>query len=73
MEITAAGMEAETVMPANNPRYALAPARITAKRIPRITAFTVISGRWESADMNGLKREDPEAGVVVGISAMKQR
>jgi hypothetical protein len=45
MDITAAGMEAETVIPANRPKYALAPARITESKIPRMTAFRVISGR----------------------------
>ncbi len=45
MEITAAGMDAETVMPANRPRYAFAPARIAASRMPRIVPLIVISGR----------------------------
>tara|TARA_Y100000758_G_C16032906_1_gene415298 strand:- start:879 stop:1097 length:219 start_codon:yes stop_codon:yes gene_type:complete len=44
MEITAAGMEAETVIPAKSPRYAFAPARIMESMIPRNMDFTVISG-----------------------------
>src|SRR5690606_33548370 len=41
MEITAAGMDADTVMPANRPRYAFAPASTIASRMPSITALTV--------------------------------
>jgi len=44
METTAAGIEAQTVMPANNPRYALAAASTTESTTPNVTAFIVISG-----------------------------
>jgi hypothetical protein len=44
MEITAAGMDAETVIPAKRPRYALAPASIIDNKIPKMTDFMVISG-----------------------------
>ena len=44
MDITAAGIDAETVMPANSPRYALAPARTIDRIIPSIMALIVISG-----------------------------
>ena len=44
MEMTAAGIEAETVIPAKSPKYALAPARIMESKIPRNIDFTVISG-----------------------------
>jgi hypothetical protein len=44
MDRTAAGMDAETVIPANNPKYALAAAKTTDKRIPSKKALTVISG-----------------------------
>ena len=44
IEITAAGIDAETVRPTFNPRYAFAPAR-TAERIkPSTMALAVISG-----------------------------
>jgi hypothetical protein len=45
MEITAAGMDAETVIPANKPRYALAPASIMDNKIPKTIALGVISGK----------------------------
>ena len=35
---TAAGIDADTVMPANRPRYALAPARTTESRKPTASA-----------------------------------
>ena len=44
IEITDAGMEAETVIPAKRPRYAFAPARTIERIIPRKTALIVISG-----------------------------
>ncbi len=44
MDITAAGMEAETVMPANKPKYALAPASIMERTTPNKSALIVISG-----------------------------
>ena len=43
MEITAAGIEAETVIPANRPKYALAPASTIESTIPSIQALKVIS------------------------------
>ena len=36
IEITAAGIEADTVIPTLNPRYALAAPKITARRRPNI-------------------------------------
>jgi hypothetical protein len=45
MEITAAGMDAETVIPANKPRYALAPASTMDNKTPRTIALGVISGK----------------------------
>jgi hypothetical protein len=53
IEITAAGTLAETVMPANIPRYALAPARMIASSDPRISTPTVSSGRCLLAGMYG--------------------
>ena len=46
IDITAAGMEAETVIPAKSPKYALAPAKIIDNTTPRKRAFIVISGYW---------------------------
>tara|TARA_Y100001960_G_scaffold149603_1_gene157993 strand:- start:120 stop:413 length:294 start_codon:yes stop_codon:yes gene_type:complete len=43
IEITAAGMEAETVIPANNPKYAFAPAKTMDSMIPKIMDLKVIS------------------------------
>ena len=45
MDITAAGIEAETVIPANKPKYALAPASIMERTTPNKSALIVISGR----------------------------
>jgi hypothetical protein len=45
MDITAAGIDAETVIPANNPRYALAPASIMDNKTPNTIALGVISGK----------------------------
>jgi len=45
MEITAAGMDADTVIPANKPRYALAPASTMDNKTPRTIALGVISGK----------------------------
>ena len=42
IEITAAGMEAETVIPANNPKYAFAPAKTMDSMIPKIMDLKVI-------------------------------
>jgi hypothetical protein len=44
IEITAAGIEAETVSPAKSPRYALAPARIAESTIPSRIALGVSCG-----------------------------
>ena len=45
--ITAAGIVAATVWPARMPRYAFAAPKTNARKIPRPTAFTVISrGDW---------------------------
>ena len=49
MEITAAGMDADTVMPTRRPRYALAPPKITARIAPRTMDTTVSSGITLSA------------------------
>ncbi|MBA7639106.1 hypothetical protein ES703_46764 [subsurface metagenome] len=43
IETTAAGIDAETVIPANRPRYAFAPASTTESTTPKTTALTVIS------------------------------
>ena len=51
---TAAGMDAEMVIPTRSPRYALAAPKTTARRIPRMMEVTVISGTTLSAGMNGL-------------------
>src|SRR5947208_12320973 len=60
IEITAAGMDADTVIPANRPRYALAPASTAASTTERMTALTVISGSVTSAGMTG-RGSDGEA------------
>lgn len=44
MEITAAGMEAETVMPTLNPRYAFAAPKTTARITPATMEVIVNSG-----------------------------
>ena len=54
MEITAAGIEADTVMPTRSPRYAFAPPNSTASRAPMIIDVTVSSGTTLSAGINGL-------------------
>jgi hypothetical protein len=53
--MTAPGMIAETVIPAYNPRYALAAPRTIARKIPTRIAFVVNSGIVFSAGMNELK------------------
>src|SRR5690606_35694304 len=53
MEMTAAGIEADTVKPTLSPRYAYAPARIAASTIHRMTALRVISRGRELAGMYG--------------------
>ena len=54
IEITAAGMEAETVIPTRSPRYALAAPNTIARRIPIKSAVTVNSGTTLSAGIYGL-------------------
>ena len=49
IEITAAGMEAEMVIPTRKPKYALAPPNSTASSTPTITAVTVSSKGFLSA------------------------
>src|SRR4051812_37130152 len=53
IEITAAGTEADTVMPANMPRYAFAPARMIDNRQPRMITAGVSSGSDCEAGMYG--------------------
>ncbi len=53
IEITAAGTDADTVMPANMPRYAFAPARITDSSDPRMMTPRVSSGSVLVAGMYG--------------------
>ncbi len=55
IETTAAGIEADTVMPTRSPRYALAPPNITASSAPRIIEVIVNSGITLSAGTYGLK------------------
>tara|TARA_Y100000814_G_C12041507_1_gene302851 strand:+ start:105 stop:275 length:171 start_codon:yes stop_codon:yes gene_type:complete len=43
IEITAAGIEAETVIPAKRPRYAFAPAKTIDRITPKKRALIVIS------------------------------
>jgi hypothetical protein len=54
MEITAAGIEAETVIPSFSPKYAFAAPKITAMIKPRITALSVASGMELDAGTYGL-------------------
>ena len=54
MEITAAGMDADTVIPTLSPKYAFAPPKTTASRIPRIIETGVSSGKTLSAGIYGL-------------------
>ena len=53
-EMTAAGIDADTVIPTRSPKYALAPPKITANKIPKITDVTVSSGKMRSAGIYGL-------------------
>ena len=55
MERTAAGIDADTVIPTLNPRYAFAAPKTTAKRIPMNSDVNVNSGTILSAEINGLK------------------
>ena len=54
MERTAAGMEAETVIPTRRPRYAFAAPKSTARMIPSVIDTGVISGIILSAGIKGL-------------------
>ena len=51
IEITAAGMDAETVIPTRNPRYAFAAPNTTAKIIPKTIDDTVNSFGLFSAEI----------------------
>src|SRR5688500_15441618 len=53
MESTAAGIDADTVMPANMPRYALAAPSTAASTEPRMKTPTVSSGKLWLAGMYG--------------------
>ena len=54
IEITAAGMDAETVIPTRSPRYALAAPNTIARMTPMSTDVTVISAVTFSAGIYGL-------------------
>ena len=54
IEITAAGIDADTVIPTRSPRYAFAPPNKIARTIPRITDVTVNSGTTLSLGIKGL-------------------
>ncbi len=51
MESTAAGIEADTVIPANNPRYAFAAERTIDNKAPNMNALIVVSGNLSSLPM----------------------
>ena len=53
--ITAAGIDAETVIPTRNPRYAFAAPKTIASKMPVITDIRVNSGVIVSAGIYGLK------------------
>jgi hypothetical protein len=55
IEITAAGIEAEIVIPTLSPRYAFAAPKTTAKIKPTIIEVIVSSGTILSAGIKGLK------------------
>ena len=55
IEITAAGIEADTVIPTRSPRYAFAAPNTIDRRIPIKSAVTVNSGTTLSAGIYGLK------------------
>ena len=54
IEITAAGIEAETVIPTLSPRYAFAPPNMMARMIPKMIEVAVNSGIILSAGTKGL-------------------
>ena len=55
IEMTAAGIDADTVIPTRSPRYAFAPPNKTASMMPKITLVAVNSDTLFSAGINGLK------------------
>ena len=55
MEITAAGIDADTVIPTRSPRYAFAAPKRIARRHPSTAAVTENSGITLSAGIYGLK------------------
>ena len=55
IEMTAAGIDADTVIPTRSPRYAFAPPNKTASIMPKITLVAVNSDTLFSAGINGLK------------------
>ena len=55
IEITAAGMEADTVSPTLRPRYAFAAPKTTASTMPSMSDAGVISVVTLSAGIYGLK------------------
>ena len=54
IDITAAGIDAETVRPTRRPKYAVAAPNTTARIMPRITDIAVNSGTTLSAGIYGL-------------------
>jgi hypothetical protein len=54
IDITAIGMDAETVSPAFNARYTVAAPKMTPKQAPVMTAFQVNSFIAVSGAMNGV-------------------
>jgi hypothetical protein len=60
IDITAAGIEADTVIPAYNPRYALAAVIKTPRTIPTIMTLTVNSIGDSSAGIYG----SPKALII---------
>ena len=54
IEITAAGIDADTVIPTRSPKYAFAAPKITARSIPITMEVTVSSGITLSAGIYGL-------------------
>lgn len=57
IEITAAGIEAEIVIPTRSPRYAFAAPNTIARRIPIKREVTVNSGTTLSAGIYGLNSD----------------
>ena len=74
IEITAAGMDADTVSPTLRPRYAFAAPKTTASTMPSMTDAGVISVVTLSAGIYGLKLLSMSAsnGVIVIIYHMEQ-